>query len=382
MELVWSLGISGSFDLKGIQASLLYTNGHLIGETEPSLFFPYPAVFREKLKALKNSLERKDFSPIHSEQIDILQKEMTNWSLQISKVAVERSKNIPAIIGFNGQFISRSFKNNNTFLHLGLVDVLSSKLKRPIVYDFDNMDIENGGHGMFMEATYYQGIIRRAIDRGLFRNSSRVAIVSVEDTACITIIGKCDDPLTFEAGPGLKLVDELTQRIFQKIDEDGQIANRGDINNLLLNQWLQKEKEERSPSSLCQIEKFMSYVEYCINQLIPLDGIATLVAFTAQMIENSLQKYSGIDTIFLVGRGAKNIFLKTLLSRTFRVLSAKDILWNYQFLESEHCAYNAVRCLYSLPISFPTTTGVSTPLSSGSIKSLEDSCVSCVSQAA
>ena len=50
-----------------------------------------------------------------------------------------------------------------------------------------------------------------------------------------------------------------------------------------------------------------------------------------------------------------------------RVMVAEDMNLNGDSMEAEAWAYLAVRCLYGLPISFPGTTGVSTPLSGGLI---------------
>jgi anhydro-N-acetylmuramic acid kinase len=50
-----------------------------------------------------------------------------------------------------------------------------------------------------------------------------------------------------------------------------------------------------------------------------------------------------------------------------RVITAEEAGWRGDFVEAEAFAYLAVRSLYGLPISFPTTTGVRRPMTGGTL---------------
>ena len=68
-----------------------------------------------------------------------------------------------------------------------------------------------------------------------------------------------------------------------------------------------------------------------------------------------------------------NWFILQLKSNAGSQLSKKDVIicddigMNSKYIEAEAFAYLAVRCLLNLDISYPTTTGVQTPISGGSI---------------
>jgi anhydro-N-acetylmuramic acid kinase len=49
------------------------------------------------------------------------------------------------------------------------------------------------------------------------------------------------------------------------------------------------------------------------------------------------------------------------------VLSAEDANWRGDSIEAEAFAYLAARAAYGLPISFPGTTGVPSPMTGGRI---------------
>ncbi|GMA79711.1 hypothetical protein GCM10025880_61280 [Methylorubrum aminovorans] len=55
--------------------------------------------------------------------------------------------------------------------------------------------------------------------------------------------------------------------------------------------------------------------------------------------------------------------LKRLLDA--EVLNADEIGWSSDFLEAQAFAYLALRALEGLPLTYPTTTGVSTPVTGG-----------------
>ena len=74
--------------------------------------------------------------------------------------------------------------------------------------------------------------------------------------------------------------------------------------------------------------------------------------------------------IILCGGGANNLYLvkklKKLANSSFFDLNkiSQDLT---SFLEAEMIAYLAARSYYNLPITFPSTTGVSKPSSGGEL---------------
>ncbi|HXH54848.1 MAG TPA: anhydro-N-acetylmuramic acid kinase, partial [Gammaproteobacteria bacterium] len=118
------------------------------------------------------------------------------------------------------------------------------------------------------------------------------------------------------------------------------------------------------------------------------DACATLEAFTAETIVNSLDLLALIDVAdlsplkshiqppklwVLAGGGWHNpVILKALkerlhlkLGKDVEILTADEMGWSSQAMEAQIFAYFAVRSLQNKPLSVPGTTGVPEPTSGG-----------------
>jgi 1,6-anhydro-N-acetylmuramate kinase len=359
MKMVWSLGLSGN--LKGIQSSLLYTNGVRVDSYSYSMFTPYSPSFKEKLVKLQCSVS------FDENKICELSEEFTDWSIQVSKTIVGKTRKIPSVIGFYGQSVLVNRLNTGHIVRLGNAAPLRDNLKIPVVSDFYNKDSDYCESNAFLGAAYYQGIIQRAKTIGLLAQSSNVVVLDISNKTRITVIdSEKSYPIILESAVGLGIVNEFTQRVFQTFDTNGSMASRGEISNKLLNKWLSEYDDITflSNSFDCST-RLRKYIDTCARELYPLDGIATLITFIVQVIEKMLQPYSDINIAILIGHGAQNYFLRNVLSRIFRVLLASDIAWDDQFKKSEQAAYNALRCLLSLPILFPRATVIDATVDKG-----------------
>ena len=101
------------------------------------------------------------------------------------------------------------------------------------------------------------------------------------------------------------------------------------------------------------------------------DACATLSAFTAYAIINNLKKIDN-QKIILSGGGVKNKFIFNLIKEKFgnSVVSIDEIYGDAKFIESQAFAYLGIRRVNNLPISFPGTTGVKSPITAGKITKL------------
>ncbi|MDR1598017.1 MAG: anhydro-N-acetylmuramic acid kinase [Holosporales bacterium] len=349
MESLWALGIAG--DMDGAQVSLIFTNGCKIVDFGMSLYLPYSGSLRKKLFALQRSEHLQATAPLNIRE---LSEELSCWFAQASQMVIDKVKEVPSIIGLYGQPIQ---VRGRAVRYVGAAEILANKLKIPTVYDFHATDISAGGNGAFIGAPYYQGVFLAALEKKLLRNCAKIAVIDASNAAQVTIVSD-EELIAFEAGPGMSLINEFTQHVFQADDTDGRMGGRGEINCSVLNQWCRANKTKPVPAALCDVDKFIPYTKDCYY-MTPLDGVATLTAFVSQLMENAIGEYSGAKTAILIGTSAQNSFLKSLLSRSLVVLGPKDISWNYQFEQSEQAAYNAVRFLNAQPISFEATTGVS-----------------------
>src|SRR5262249_37338091 len=105
-----------------------------------------------------------------------------------------------------------------------------------------------------------------------------------------------------------------------------------------------------------------------LETLKPADGAATLVAFTAASVAQAQRLFPRPVERWLVAGGGRHnpAIMAALVERLDApVAPVEAVGWDGDALEAQAFAYLAVRSLRGLPLSVPTTTGVSRPLTGG-----------------
>jgi anhydro-N-acetylmuramic acid kinase len=105
-----------------------------------------------------------------------------------------------------------------------------------------------------------------------------------------------------------------------------------------------------------------------VKALASEEAIATLTAFTAESLRAATKLLPKPPKLWVIaGGGALNPTLITMISNrtNAKVVIADDLGWPAQLMEAQAWAYLAVRSLKGLPLTFPSTTGVPTPLTGG-----------------
>ena len=105
-----------------------------------------------------------------------------------------------------------------------------------------------------------------------------------------------------------------------------------------------------------------------VERLSDADGAATLVAFTVEATAAALRHVAEAPKRWLVaGGGRRNPVLMRRLSERLGVSvePVEAIGYDGDATEAQCFAYLAVRSRRGLPLSFPTTTGVPTPMTGG-----------------
>ena len=102
------------------------------------------------------------------------------------------------------------------------------------------------------------------------------------------------------------------------------------------------------------------------------DGAATATPFSAEAIAYSCAMYlpEQPKRLIVCGGGANNPTMMRFLRQRMdnvEVLTANDVGWNSDALEAQAFAFLAVRRLYNMPATFPTTTGAPEPIICGEI---------------
>jgi len=206
-------------------------------------------------------------------------------------------------------------------VELGAPATVARAAGRPVVAGFAESDLAAGGVG---------GPVTAWPDWLLFRDErlSRV-VVQLGALASMTFVGSAAaacEVVAYDVGPGTVLIDAFTRELYDKeFDEDGALAARGEVHDLLLNElsggeYFQREPPKRScgkewSSPAVQRVEMMAGKHRCRAR----DLIATLTELTARTVAgNVLKMTERPHEVILVGGGAKNIHLagriRTLLS--------------------------------------------------------------------
>ena len=185
-----------------------------------------------------------------------------------------------------------------------------------------------------------------------------------------------DEIISKDIGPGNCLINAWIQNnTNEKFDKGGKISNRGKINEIILEQALEIHEnnfQKRNNISLDTNDFDISFARGLNLE----DGAATLTAFSAKIISSKisylLKEYDKKEMkIIICGGGRKNDSLinqiKLNSKKNFSFCISEDFQLNGDFVESQAFGYLAIRSVLSLPISFPSTTGCSSPCSGGEV---------------
>lgn len=281
------------------------------------------------------------------------------------------------VIGYHGQTLFHRPLDKISVI-VGDGQLLANLLGITVVNDFRSRDIEAGGQGAPLAPLYHHALAIR--DQKI-----PVAVVNCGGIANITLINSDNelDLIAFDTGPGNGLIDRLVSQRTQgreHMDTDGRYGRQGRVHNRVLTALYAKSiiKDNQNyfsdmPPKSLDIHDMTLIPE--LNALSLPDACATLEAFTADSIVNSLKLISAdIPRHWILAGGGWNnpVIYQELCHRLQRQLhrppviqSAADIGWNAQAMEAQIFAYLAVRSLQGKPISVPGVTRVSKPLSGG-----------------
>ena len=354
----------------GVDASIINSNGKDEFEVIKDVFFEYDFDIYKKIHRLKEAIHNlKDLKKYSNELLN-LEKKITLFH---AKAIIDIVKNNKIdLIGFHGQTIYHNSKEKISN-QLGDGKLLSQLIKKKVVYNFRQNDIKNGGEGAPLASIFHQLIAKK------IKLDLPAIILNIGGISNVTIIHKYNDTariVSTDLGPGNCMIDLWVRKNSErKFDKDGNLASRGNINDLIYEQALElfgnKIIEKKTLSF--DVNNFdISFVRGLSLE----DGAATLTDLTARIIGKSLsanisENKNKLLKVLVCGGGRKNkFFMKKIrenLFSNFSVQSIDDYGINGDFIESQAFAFLAIRTILKLPISFPKTTGCLKPCLGGEI---------------
>ena len=345
-KIFYSLGLMSGTSMDGIDASIISSNGEDVLEVIENKYFKYEDNFIDRLSNLKNKIKTALDLKLYLNDLNNLEREITILHAEFIDNILKNFKKDIDLIGFHGQTIYHN-SDERISRQLGDGKLLSQLIKKKIVFNFRENDIENNGNGAPLAPIYHCAISKKI-------NKKNIIFLNIGGIANETFVDENFKISAKDLGPGNCLIDLwIRQNTKNKYDKDGSISKLGKVNKILLDQSL----------DIYFNNKISNKRSYDINDfdisffrgLTLEDGAATIIEFTVEIIANKLSS----KNIICCGGGRKNKYLIERLEKKInkKMLNIDEFEIDGDFIESQAFAFLAIRSFLNLPISFPMTTG-------------------------
>ena len=368
MEKIYtSLGLMSGTSMDGIDASIIKSNGEDKYETVFDQYFKYDEEIYRELVNIRNKINSSADLEINSIKLSELERKITLFHATVCKKIISNYSSTIDLIGFHGQTIFHN-ANEKISKQLGDANLLSSLLKKKVIYNFRKNDLINGGQGAPLAPIFHQLLVnQKKID-------FPVCILNIGGIANITIISSknSNDLKSYDIGPGNCLLDEwIRKNSKERFDKNGELAKAGKTDKIILNQAIDNFDSIKSDNLSFDVKDFdLNFV----RGLSIKDGLSTLTDFTASLIYQSIIDPINFEkdkelNVLICGGGRKNLFLinciKDKIPSNVNLCLIDDYKIDGDFIESQAFAYLAIRSLLKKEISFPKTTNVKNSCTGG-----------------
>ena len=371
MEKIYTaMGLMSGTSGDGVDASVISSDGISDYNEVINKYFKYDQKIYENLHNLRSKILKFDDLKKNENEINILEREITLFHAKIVNEILQLTDRKIDFLGFHGQTIYHN-PLEKISKQIGDGKLLSQLTKKTVIYNFRQNDIENGGEGAPLAPLFHSLIVKKK------KIELPVCILNIGGIANVTLISQYDDDnlLSRDLGPGNCLIDEwVRNNTKNQFDNNGDIAKKGKINELILNQALDNFENRTNQSTLSFDIKDFSLG--FVRGLSLEDGAATLTDFTGTVITQELLKFLSIEQdkswkVLVCGGGSKNLTLlkkiQNQLPKNFSLQNINKFGVDGDYVESQAFAFLAIRSFLKLPISLPSTTGCKEPISGGVI---------------
>lgn len=365
-----AIGLMSGTSLDGIDVAVIRSDGEKAIQFGPAATFSYDDDFRERLRSVLGPKWIK--GDTKNPELQAVEDELTHLHIQAVIQFMDMydlSADEVDIIGFHGHTVFHD-PNAKITQQIGNAQALADGTKISVVADFRSRDVAGGGQGAPLVPIYHQALAQgmmKGMMGGTADLTPPVAVLNLGGIANVTFIGETEDNLlAFDTGPCNSLLDDwVFEKTGNKFDEGGALATAGKANDHIVAQMLSHSYFLKpNPKSLDRLD----FNTDAVGELSLEDGAATLVKFIAGSVKKSQNAFPAPPSSWVLsGGGCHNHALVSALKDTLdgEVKVADEIGWSGDAMEAQAFAYLALRSVAKLPISFPGTTGVGSPLSGG-----------------
>ena len=186
MEKIYTaLGLMSGTSMDGVDASIIKSNGEDKNEVLFDQYFGYDKGIYKELTNIRNKINSSKDLKTNSIALADIERKITLFHASVcNKIIHENPINID-LIGFHGQTIFHN-ANEKISKQLGDANLLSSLLKKRVIYNFRENDILNGGQGAPLAAIFHQLLVNQN------QIELPVCILNVGGISNITIVSSKD----------------------------------------------------------------------------------------------------------------------------------------------------------------------------------------------
>ena len=285
----------------------------------------YKMDYEECIRAgFKNTNESKKLYELEN---ILNQKTIELINLLLKKAEIDISQ--VSSVGFSGQTV---FHTNEKSYQIGNPAYISELSKIDVYSDFRNFDIKNGGIGAPLIPAFHKYLYAAEKDRLIF---------NIGGIANGTYLKKGEVAIASDVGPGNCLLDYVSSKSFDKpFDDSGAEAAKGEIDNLLLKQLIDKCDGMTYPRADDK-QDYYDLKELFID-IDPNSLLRTLAELTAQKINEFYEFCGKPDEVIFHGGGTKNKFLMDLINNRINgLVRTTDDEIPSKYVESAGFAYLA-----------------------------------------
>ncbi|MDC3184813.1 anhydro-N-acetylmuramic acid kinase [Candidatus Pelagibacter sp.] len=373
-KLYTSIGLMSGTSMDGVDISIIQSDGQYQFYNILDEYFEYDVELQAELIKLRNLVLSENDLFEYSKELGNLERKITVFHAEKINQILLKYKHEIDLIGFHGQTIFHDPQNKIT-KQLGDGKLLSQLLKKKVVYEFRQKDIENDGQGAPLTPIFHY-IISNIVNEK-FKTGFPIGFINIGGitnlTKIISISNNFEDSIiAYDIGPGNCLIDDWVRKNSnKKFDESGNISKAGKIDQLITNQIIENFNIDTYSKSL-DIKDFDNSFARGLSFE---NGCTTITNFTGYLIAKGIENVGADSKIkyLISGGGRKNISLIDCIKENlnnkdnFILDNIDNYGFNGDFIESQAFGYLAIRSFLNLPISFPSTTGCKKPTLGGNL---------------
>lgn len=355
-----AVGLMSGTSLDGVDIASIQTDGVDVFDFGRAYTVPYEDTLREQIRSILGLMPD---TPENAAKIHLVENNLTTFHADVVKEFISGEDKPVDVIGFHGHTVHHAPDRHYTH-QIGDGQLLSDLTGIKVVSRFRNADVRAGGQGAPLVPVYHAALCAEM--------EKPVAVLNIGGVSNITWIGSNGEMLAFDTGPGNAPVNDwVFRRAGMHMDYNGKLAISGRVDERIITILMKHKFFGQYPPKSIDRNLFKEKLEH-LEGLSLEDGAATATAFAAEAIAYSVSFYLPElpKTLIVCGGGANNPTMVRFIRQRLpqiEVKTARDVDWNCDAIEAQAFAFMAVRRLFGMPITFPSTTGAPEPLPGGEI---------------